>query len=381
MRRLIILGVSFSLLLALLQGTAGAVTFGPAKLISATSNNSRYPRVDMDGSRVVAVYERWLLGTPASAKVYRVVSNDGGATWGTPKKIYNISPEQHAPDVAVCGDRVYATWVQAVASESQVQFAYSTDGGQTFTYQGTIGVARDTVDILEDKPRVECYGTTKVWVAWADGNVEFRGSIDGGLNFLYAMDLEGDELITREASIANDGNNVYVAYDTDDPVNVPNGAILFQKSTNAGMSFSPEATITFHPGDGPHPVQPELAAFGKRIALAYMSGAMPDAVRTMVSVDRGASWPKARKVATGKSSPSIAAAAGRLDLVYADAAKVVHRSSTSDGLDWSAETTVASGQQMGAFGTAAVSTKPKWVAAWTQYKGNRDRIYVAPATP
>lgn len=381
MRKLAVLGASFALLLAVLQGTAGAVTFGTPKLISATANNSRYPRMDMDGSRVVAVYERWLQGTAASAKVFRVVSNDGGATWGTPKKVYQFGAQQHNPDVAVCGDRVYVTFAMESGVESQIQFAYSTNGGQTFTFVGTIGIGRDTPDILEDKPRVECFGATRVFVVWADGNVEFRGSIDGGLNFLYSMDLEGDKLITREASIANDGKNVYVAYDTDDPVNVPNGAMMFQKSTDGGVTFSPEATITFHPGDGPKPSHPELAAFGTRIALAYMSGNAADIVRTMVSVDRGNSWPKARKLATGKMSASIAAAKGRLDLLYADDAKVVHRVSTSDGLAWSAETTVALGQQMGAYGTAAASTKPTWVAAWTQFKGNRHRIYVAPATP
>lgn len=381
MRTLLLLGATGALLLALLQGSAGAVTFGPAKLISSTANNSRYPRMDMEGNRVVAVYERWLQGTAASAKVFRVVSNDGGATWGTPRKVYPFGAEQHNPDVAVCGDRVYVVFAMEKGVESQIQFAYSTNGGQSFTFLGTIGVARDTPDILEDKPRVECFKANHVWVVWADGDVEFRRSNDGGLTFPYTMDLEGDELITREASIANDGRNVYVTYDTDDPVNVPNGTILFQKSTNAGATFSPEATITYHPGDGPKPSHPELAAFGSRIALAYLSGNGGNVVRTMVSVDRGNSWPKARRLATGKMSASITAAKGRLDLLYAEAGKIEHRVSTSDGLAWSKATIVASGQQMGAYGTAAVSTKPKWVAAWTQYKGNRHRVYAAPATP
>ena len=374
--------MAFAVAVMALQGAGAAPTLGPVKQISAPGNNSFSPRLDMQGQNVVAVYERWLAGTQASSKVYFVKSTDGGQTWSAPKKVYEFGDEQHNPDVAICGDYVYVTFAARAGSEDQPLMVRSIDGGTTFDAPLTFGVARDATDIMRDKPRVACHAKL-AWHVIADDDVEFRYTKDGGDNWMGPYLLEGDALKVESAVIDNDARNVYIGWEILGQPDVPKGAVMFIKSTNAGVSFNSETTVTFHAGDGPNPQKPEIAAFGSRVAFTYLSGAPnPTDVRTIVSIDRGANWPAAKKVAANASNPSIAAVKNRLDLVYSAGGNAIHRSSATDGGTWTVPATIlAEKKQAGAKGTSIASVAGKWVAAWTHFKNNRHRVYVRPATP
>jgi hypothetical protein len=382
MTRKVVFLLTFAIALVALQGAGAAPTLGPVKQISASGNNSFNPRLDINGQNVVAVYERWLMGTQASSKVFFVKSTDGGKTWGVPKKVYEFGDEQHNPDVAICGQYVYVTFAMKVGTEDQIQNLSSSDGGANFGMPETFGVARDAVDIMRDKPRLACHAKL-AWHVIADGDVELRYTTDGGTMWNGPLYLEIDTLDVESAVIDNDGRNVYVGWEILSQSQVPKGAILFQRSIDAGMNFSSETTITFHAGDGPHPQDPEIAAFGSRVAFTYLSGA-PTAtdVRTMVSIDRGMNWPAAKKITTTGANPSISAAKNRLDLVYSSGGNAIYRSSITDGATWPAPGTIlATTNQAGAKGTAIASLKGTLVAAWTQFKNNRHRVFARQVTP
>jgi uncharacterized repeat protein (TIGR01451 family) len=211
------------------------------------------------------------------------ISTNEGQTFPT---LVNASPvattltgSQDKPWIAVDntggardGD-IYVCWTRFFSSTSELRFSRSIDGGNT--YQDEQPLAPSGTAPFGCSVAVGPAG--EVYVAWADrtgatqGDIRFRRSLDGGVNFdpvlsistgnrhpgtdtIVACDLNrptltGNIRMLHQAWIAVDttggpfNGNIYVVW-ASDPIGVPdNSDVFFSRSLDGGAMWTPPVQL------------------------------------------------------------------------------------------------------------------------------------------
>lgn len=215
-------------------------------------------------------------------------STDCGQTWTGPYEIAaatnpngQVTPGGSAVDAAdkefidVDPDtgRLIVTWSNFTATAIEMRSAISDDGG--LTWPAALGRVISAVDAdgQASIPRF-AEGSTNVYVAWRRfpfpgtlgglGNaIAFARSTDNGLTwgapielspeFLTMDQVLGNDRVNTSPSLAVDtsggprNGHIYVVYANN---NSQDGAdVIFQKSTNAGVSFSAPIVLNSRPGN------------------------------------------------------------------------------------------------------------------------------------
>ncbi|UCG69991.1 MAG: exo-alpha-sialidase [Thermoplasmata archaeon] len=182
-------------------------------------------------------------------------SSDGGISFDFVKRINkDINWSQEQPSIAVGPDgKVHVVWIDVRENLPGIYYANSTDGGHNFnpsvrvmdtTVQCGVGGSVMRHLIAVDK-------NNKIHVVWSDnrtgGNnyfIYYANSTNGGISFNPNVKVSDSVAPATEPSVAvNDNTNIYVVWTDYRNISTKGSDIYFAKSTDGGISFSPNKRV------------------------------------------------------------------------------------------------------------------------------------------
>ncbi len=338
--------------------------FGPDARIDVTPAYTGYQPSIAVGSDGVAylAFAGWA-GSTYGTDIFFTKSSDGGRTWTTPLRVNGDAggATQLEPSVALDVDNnIYISWSDNRNGNYDIFFAESTDGGQSFSANVRVNDVTTNAQMDSDLA-IDSQGSVPlVHVVWTDNrnaittgpDIYYANSTDGGLSFNPSQRINNDATGAEQAhpSIAlGPDRSAYVVW--DDPRTGGRGRdIYFTKSTDLGNTWVPNILINDDTGNIAQ-TDPAIAVDETgAIFLAWTDGrttnTAPDIYATR-STNGGSSFAANVKVndeagAVWQGSPSLAASAGRVRLVWSDGRTVgstgydIYTASSTDGLSWSA---------------------------------------------
>lgn len=208
-------------------------TFSEIKAIGNGFGEARFPDIAVSGKNIYVAWNEVQQGNPSNNHdIYLRVSRDNGATFGSSINISNNTGSSYLPRIAADQDKVYIAWTdntpisqeekeQGPFADSDVFFISSNDGGVNF---GNITNLSDN-DRASENPEIVTR-ENDVYVAWRDDtetpgsyyDVVYRKSEDGGVNFGILTNLSEDNGDTLSFQILLPVFNqqyVYVVWDSE----------------------------------------------------------------------------------------------------------------------------------------------------------------------
>jgi hypothetical protein len=195
----------------------------------------------------VAVWRDFRLGYRQVAWAYTF---DGGETWTEGGLFYEPNyPWQSDPGItADAAGNFYAIVLSYVSvyEENGLYVYKSTDGG--ITWGPPLEVINGYPGVFEDKEFIACDRTGSahegnLYVAWARFgglvNVAYRRSTDSGQTWEPTLTISDDSSIQFPIPVVGRGGEVYVAW-----TSYAHSAILIDVSTDGGSSFGSDRTVT-----------------------------------------------------------------------------------------------------------------------------------------
>lgn len=261
---------------------------GPAQAGSTVSQfvidrgrgNPTFPGVALDGDgdahvlrqgseRIQAVA---LNRMRASLELDRSIDDLGGfATFAEPRLVSR-------------GNALYAAWIDCcgpMGGAGVLSVSVSVDRGATFSrnlFAPGDGAWEDDIAV---GPGGDLYLVWRDGPSWTSGAIAFYTLPLGGTTFA-PRDLLTPSNGSRP-SVAAEGGRVYVAWSADD------GAILFRRSLNGGVSFDP--AVALDAGRSASRTSPRLAAAPGRIYVVWQSEELDGVhLRFAMSSDRGVTF-------------------------------------------------------------------------------------------
>lgn len=185
-------------------------------------------------------------------------------------QISNTGPDDYfQPAIVTSGSDVYLTWFDA--SLSDTMFAFSTDGGNTFSVPQDIS---NDASVL-DNPQLAVVGSN-IYIAWTDnsnGNnqIFFSTSVNGGSTFSTPAPLSGNTDSAGGPQIAATGSNVYLTWQdtSSNPGSKPD--IFFDKSTTSGSTFGSPLNMSRNAAS--HSINSAIAISGSNVFVVWQDDA------------------------------------------------------------------------------------------------------------
>jgi PKD domain len=302
--------------LALLCASAQAQVFSPPTNVSSNTDFSMTPQAAVDAGGNINVV--WEDDTATNSNILFRRSSDGGATFPTFKPLSNTTGFSSSP--RICVDRTGAinvVWVDDTPGNQVVYFSRSIDGGATFSPP----VGLSSVAAYSSSPQISVDGAGNISVVWesdsAPVGILFRHSTDGGATFSPPVNLATNTTgsIAPQMAIGVDGS-INVVWEDD--FNFQSD-ISFARSSDQGATFSPPTNLSHNAGNSS---EAQIAVdLSGNINVAWMDDTPSNfAILFTRSTDRGATFPSVTNVSnsTGdSSSPQIAVdASGNIFVVW-----------------------------------------------------------------
>jgi|GEM_PF-2071640 len=195
-------------------------------------------------------------GGATEFEVYYAKSTDGGRTWTSPLRINDVTNNrQFRPSIAVFGsNQVYVVWQDARGSSYDIYFAKSNDGGASFS--PNIKVNDDSSTEPQGSPRIAVDDQGNICVVWADRrngtgwDIYFAKSTNGGTSFLANRPVTNTNLGAdgETPDLALDANgNPYVVWDAIDSGLY---CTYFSKSADGGQNWTAPVKVNDNSGGG-----------------------------------------------------------------------------------------------------------------------------------
>src|SRR5712664_242465 len=193
-----------------------------------------------------------VLCTPARAQVF-----------SPPKSISNNSIDSHGsftPQIAVdFGGNINAVWEDDTASNSNILFSRSTDGGATFfptpmKLSNSLGCSFNPVMAVDVSANINVVWQDSPDCRFRTSNIFFSRSTDGGITFSAPMNLS-ETIISAFYSIpqiAVAAGNISVVWESD----TGNLGIWFRSSSDGGATFSEPKMLSTNTGGS---IDPQIA--------------------------------------------------------------------------------------------------------------------------
>jgi hypothetical protein len=308
-----------------------------------------------------------------------------GQVFSPPKNISNNADYSFTPQVAVDGaGNIYAVWQDDTATNSNILFSHSNDGGATFS--APLNVSKSSGSSSNPLISVDRLGAINVvWVSDAPGNndVFFSRSSDGGGTFSAPLNLSNDPADSLSPQLAVDGSgNINVVWESD---NIKLG-VLFSHSTDGGATFSAPADLATNTG-GSFGAQLAVAADGSINVVWEDDSNSGSNISYSRSSDHGATFsaPKNLSSNLGNSFESQIAvdASGNIDVIWADSTPgnfdIFFSRSTDHGATFSSPNNLSNSPANSLHAHIGVDTTGGVYAAWEENvaadAGNRDIFF------
>jgi len=225
-------------LLSMCVRTEAQLPFSAAKNVSNNSDFSMTPQVAVDAAGNINVV--WEDDTASNSNILFGRSTDGGITFLT-QPLSNTVGYSYSPRICVDGKgAINVVWVDDTTGNPVVYFSRSTDGGATFSPSMSLS----SVAAYSASPQVAVDGSGNISVVWESDStpvgILFRHSADGGATFSTPVNLATNTTgsLAPEMAIGVDGS-INVVWEDD--FNFQSD-ISFRRSTDGGLNFSPTIT-------------------------------------------------------------------------------------------------------------------------------------------
>ena len=219
--------------------------------------------------------------------IFFAISTDGGQTFGDPINLSNNPSDSTDPRIAVSGDNVYIVWEdENENSDEEIFFVASDNNGQNF---GGIQNISNSGFSSED-PFITAFNDS-VYVVWEndDGNdqeIFFVASDNNGQNFGGIQNLSDDDFSSQNPSIAAFNDNVYVVWINFDG---NDNEIFFVVSDDNGATFG--SVIQNLSDDNLDSAEPAIATFNDNVYVVWINfDGNDNEIFFVVSDDNGATF-------------------------------------------------------------------------------------------
>jgi hypothetical protein len=211
-----------SLGLSLMCATARAQQFSVPTNISSNSDSSVTPQVAGDAAG--NIYVAWEDDTASNSNILFSRSTDGGLTFLPPINLSNSTGYSFSPRIAVdAGGGINVVWVDTTPLHRTVFFSRSVDGGKTFS-SPPMSVSDGRAD--SGNPQVAVDAGGNISVVWENEDIIFgvfyAYSTDGGTSFSTQVNLATEANLETNYTgsfnpqLALDASgNLYVAWEDD----------------------------------------------------------------------------------------------------------------------------------------------------------------------
>lgn len=234
------------LMLAALCIPAQAQQFSPPKNVSNNSDFSFTPQAAVDSSGTI--YMAWEDDTASNSNILFSRSTDGGATFSTPINLSNTSGYSFAPRITTgTAGNVYVTWQDDTPGNTVIMFSHSTNAGVSFSTP--INLSNGSADSSSQQIAVDSTGN--IYVVWENDTLNlgifFSHSTDGGATFSAPALLSTNPSGSMSPQIAT-GLSGTLSVVWEDDANAASD-ISFSHSSDSGATFSVPESLSLHTGN------------------------------------------------------------------------------------------------------------------------------------
>jgi hypothetical protein len=317
-----------------------------------------------------------------------------GQAFSPPKNISNNTDYSFTPQVAVDDvGNIYAVWQDDTATNSNILFSRSIDGGATFSPPLNVSQSSGSSfnPLISVDRQVDGIHINVVWINDAPGNndVFFSRSTNGGDTFSAPLNLSNDpaDSLSPQLAVDGTGKNINVVWESDDIT----FGILFSHSTDGGATFSPPVPLATNTG-GSFGAQLAMAADGS-INVVWEDDSNSGSTISYIRLSINGvpfSAPKNLSANLGNSTESQIAvdAGGNIDVIFADSTpgasnpgnfNIFFSRSTDQGLTFSSPKNLSSSLTNSLHAHLAVDATGGIYAVWEENvaidAGNKDIFF------
>ncbi len=234
------------LALAALCVPAQAQQFSAPINVSNNADFSFTPQVAVDSNGTI--YMAWEDDTATNSNILFSRSTDGGATFSTPINLSNTSGFSFNPRIAVgSAGNVNVVWEDETPGNTVIRFSHSTNAGVTFSTP--INLANDSADSGSQQIAADTAGD--IYVVWEHDSLNmgifFSRSTDDGATFSAPTDLSTNSSGSFSPQVAlGPSGSLTVVWEDDAQLA---SDISFSHSSDHGATFSIPESLSLHTGN------------------------------------------------------------------------------------------------------------------------------------
>ncbi|MBZ0202300.1 MAG: T9SS type A sorting domain-containing protein [Ignavibacteria bacterium] len=191
------------------------------------------------------VHTVWIDDRDGNNEIYYRRSTDLGLNWGAETRLTNNSSSSYNPSVSVSGSNVHVTWYDLRDGNNEIYYKRSTDGGITWGADNRLTYNTS----LSYDPCSTVSGSIihVVWTDTRDNNKEiyYKRSTDNGVSWSPDVRLTTYMNDSMYPSVTASGPVVHITW-TD--YHDGNYEIYYRCSTDGGTAWEPDSRLTNNPG-------------------------------------------------------------------------------------------------------------------------------------
>lgn len=286
------------------------------------------------------VHVAWYDLRDTNSEIYYKRSSDGGLNWGADTRLTTNSSISMNPSVAALGTNVYVVWQDGRNGGTEIYFKQSTDEGLTW--------GADTRLSNNSQPSTSpslAVTASALYVVWCDGRngnngeIYYKFSTNGGLNWTTDRRLTNDSAVTNYPSVSISGSIVHVVwYDERDG----NPEIYYKRSNVGDSTWGSDIRLTNNAASS---VYPSISVSGSVLHVVWYDDRDGNTeIYYKRSSDAGLSWGPEKPLSNNSASsynPSVAVSGSNVNVTWVDTRdgnkEIYYIHSTDGGLNWSAQ--------------------------------------------
>jgi len=305
-------------------------------------------------------------------EIYYKRSSDYGVTWSPDTRLTYAPIHSVRPSIASSGLVTHVVWEDDRLGNNNIEIYYkrSLDGGVSWypdtrlTYApswSTRPVIAETDSILH--------------VSWSDSRdtinseeIYYIKSTNMGLTWLPEVRLTYGTTSSSCPSITATNANVHVTWHTSRDGNLE---IYYKRSSDAGVTWSPDTRLTYDSGWS---TGPSIASAGSYVYLVWVEGVGNEKIFYKCSTDSGVSWGPDMRLESSPARagwPSLCTDGGHVHVVWVDNRDVnwelYYKYSTDAGVTWSSDTRLTFASNTSSEPSISASDSMLHIV-WTDYR-------------